>query len=109
MGEIAGDERECERAVKDGPSLAESLRYDELIAMTVPDPVRDTAEHVLEFDRLREMLAVYAASPLGRSRIATLAPSGGRDWIERQQQLTEELRGYLRCGGKFRFLRVARS
>jgi DNA mismatch repair protein MutS2 len=58
---------------------------------------------VLEFDRMREMLAVYAASPLGRSRIATLAPSGDRDWIERQQQLTEELRGYLRCGRKFDF------
>ena len=32
-----------------------------------------------------------------------LAPSGDRQWIERQQQLTEELRGYLRAGGRFDF------
>ncbi len=71
--------------------------------MSIPDAVRNTAESVLEFDRMRELLAVYAASPLGQSRIAALTPSGDRGWIERQQQLTEELRGYLRSGGKFDF------
>jgi len=60
-------------------------------------------ERVLEFDLLRQLLAAYAASPLGQQRVSQLTPSGDRQWIERQQQLTEELRGYLRAGGRFDF------
>ena len=71
--------------------------------MTVPEAIPHTSERVLEFDHLRELLAAYAASPLGQARIAALVPSRDRDWIERQQQLTEELRGYLRNGGRFDF------
>ena len=71
--------------------------------MTVPEAIPHTSERVLEFDHLRELLAAYAASPLGQARIAALAPSRDRDWIERQQQLTQELRGYLRNGGRFDF------
>src|SRR6516164_2997555 len=71
--------------------------------MSGPDAIQYTAEHVLEFDRLRELLVAYTASPLGRERIASLAPSADRRWIERQQQLTEELRGYLANGGRFDF------
>ncbi|HVP54917.1 MAG TPA: Smr/MutS family protein [Candidatus Eisenbacteria bacterium] len=72
--------------------------------MSIPDPIRHTSEHVLEFDHLRALLSAYAASPLGQSRIASLAPSRDRRWIERQQRLTQELRGYLRNGGRFDFL-----
>ncbi len=71
--------------------------------MSAPDPIRHTSDRVLEFDHLRELLAVYAASPLGQQRIASLFPTRDRQWIERQQQLTEELRGYLRSGGRFDF------
>ncbi|MGA9564740.1 MAG: endonuclease MutS2 [Candidatus Korobacteraceae bacterium] len=71
--------------------------------MTVPEAIPHTSERVLEFDHLRELLAAYSASPLGQARIATLAPSRDRNWIERQQQLTEEIRGYLRNGGRFDF------
>ncbi|HEY4932876.1 MAG TPA: endonuclease MutS2 [Terriglobales bacterium] len=71
--------------------------------MSTPNPIHHTSDRVLEFDHLRELLAVYAASPLGQQRIAALAPSGNRQWIERQQLLTEELRGYLRSGGRFDF------
>ncbi len=71
--------------------------------MTVPDAIPHTSERVLEFDHLRELLAAYSASPLGQARIGALVPSGERDWIERQQQLTEEIRGYLRNGGRFDF------
>ena len=71
--------------------------------MTVPEAIPHTSERVLEFDHMRGLLAAYAASPLGQARIAALAPSRDRDWIERQQQLTEELRGYLRNGGRFDF------
>jgi DNA mismatch repair protein MutS2 len=71
--------------------------------MSIPSPILHTSKRVLEFDHLRELLAVYAASPLGQQRIASLAPSLDRQWIERQQLLTEELRGYLRNGGRFDF------
>jgi DNA mismatch repair protein MutS2 len=71
--------------------------------MSSPNPIQHTSDRVLEFDHLRELLAVYAASPLGQQRIASLAPSRDRQWIERQQLLTEELRGYLRSGGRFDF------
>src|SRR5271166_2656459 len=71
--------------------------------MSIPDPIRHTSERVLEFDHLRELLSAYAASPLGQGRIAALGPSRDRRWIESQQQMTEELQGYLRNGGRFDF------
>src|SRR5271156_5755037 len=71
--------------------------------MSVPAAIPHTSERVLEFDHLRELLAAYAASPLGQARIAALVPSSERGWIERQQQLTAELRRYLRAGGRFDF------
>jgi len=40
---------------------------------------------------------------LGQARIAQLAPSTERAWIERQQQLTAEVGEYLRAGGSFDF------
>src|SRR5215469_7321051 len=71
--------------------------------MSLPEPIQHTSERVLEFDRLRDMLLIYAASPLGKGRIAALTPSANRRWIERQQRLSEELRGYVRNGGRFDF------
>jgi DNA mismatch repair protein MutS2 len=71
--------------------------------MSIPDPIQHISERVLEFDHLRELLLIYAASPLGKARIAGLTPSRDRHWIERQQRLSEELRGYLRNGGRFDF------
>jgi len=62
-----------------------------------------TSERLLELDHLRQLLSAYVVSPLGHARIAALAPSRDRQWIECQQQLTEELRGYLRAGGRFDF------
>ncbi len=71
--------------------------------MSSPAPISNFSERVLEFDQLRQLLAAYTASPLGRERVTQLAPSQDRPWIERQQQLTQELRGYLRSGGRFDF------
>ena len=71
--------------------------------MSIPDPIRHTSERLLEFDHFRNLLAAYTASPLGKGRIDALLPSGNRPWIERQQQLAEELRGYLQSGGRFDF------
>ncbi len=71
--------------------------------MSVPGPIEHSSQRVLEFDQLRQLLAIYTASPLGRGRVLQLAASHDVLWIERQQRLTEELRGYLRAGGRFDF------
>jgi len=71
--------------------------------MISPSPIPHASERVLEFDQLRQALAAYTASPLGHACVMQLTPSRDRSWIERQQQLTEELRGYLRSGGRFDF------
>src|SRR5215831_2211081 len=71
--------------------------------MSIPDTIHHNSERVLEFDHLRALLLIYASSPLGKGRIASLAPSCNRQWMERQQRLSEELRGYLRNGGRFDF------
>jgi DNA mismatch repair protein MutS2 len=62
-----------------------------------------TSARALEFDSMREILRAYAWSPLGQARIAGLAPSGDRAWIERQQQLAAEIREFLRVGGRLEF------
>ena len=71
--------------------------------MTTPQALSNTSERLLEFPQLRELLTAYASSPLGRGKIAALAPSRDREWIEHQQQLSEELRGYLQAGSSFDF------
>jgi DNA mismatch repair protein MutS2 len=68
-----------------------------------PNPVAHTSSRLLEFDALRDVLAGYASSPLGKRRIAQLLPSRNRPWIETQQQLTMEIREYRRGGGRFEF------
>ncbi|HYY69155.1 MAG TPA: endonuclease MutS2 [Terriglobales bacterium] len=62
-----------------------------------------TSTRALEFDSLREILRAYVHSPLGQCKIAELIPSSDRAWIERQQQLTSEIRDFLRVGGRFEF------
>src|SRR5258707_15868803 len=69
----------------------------------VPIPVTHTSSRLLEFEALRDLLAGYASSPLGKRRIAELLPSLDRPWIETQQQLTMEIREYRRGGGRFEF------
>jgi DNA mismatch repair protein MutS2 len=69
----------------------------------VPNPVTHSSSRLLEFETLRDLLAGYASSPLGKRRIAELLPSLDRLWIETQQQLTTEIREYRRVGGRFEF------
>jgi DNA mismatch repair protein MutS2 len=66
-------------------------------------PLTHTSARVLEFESLRDLLRGYASSPLGAGRIAVLAPSQDRAWIEQQQQLTSEIREFRRVGGRFEF------
>ena len=69
----------------------------------MPTPLLHSSSQVLEFDRLRELLRGYCQSELGQARVQELAPTSDRGWIERQQQLTSEVRLYLRGGGRFDF------
>ncbi len=69
----------------------------------IPSPLINTSARVLEFESLREMVGAYISSDLGRARLAELAPSTDRVWIERQQQLTAEIREFLRSGERFDF------
>jgi DNA mismatch repair protein MutS2 len=69
----------------------------------MPTPLQNSSERVLEFDRLREIVRGYCQSPLGQAEVAKLAPTADRDWIERQQQLTAEVREFFRTGGRFDF------
>jgi DNA mismatch repair protein MutS2 len=69
----------------------------------VPSPMTHSSARLLEFETLRELLAGYSSSPLGRRRIAELSPSLDRAWIETQQQLTTEIREFRRVGGRFEF------
>ena len=73
---------------------------------SLPQPVAHTSSRVLEFESLRDLLRGYASSPLGAKRIHSLAPSIDRAWIERQQQLTAEIREYRRVGGSFEFAQL---
>jgi DNA mismatch repair protein MutS2 len=69
----------------------------------VPETMKNTSAQVLEFELLRELVRGYAGSDLGRRCLAALAPSTELEWIERQQQLTGEVREFRRAGGSFNF------
>jgi DNA mismatch repair protein MutS2 len=62
-----------------------------------------TSAGVLEFESLRDLLRGYVASPLGERRLAELAPSTDRDWIQEQHRRAAEIREYRRVGGRFEF------
>jgi DNA mismatch repair protein MutS2 len=69
----------------------------------VSEALVHNSARVLEFDALRELLRGYTSSPLGRGKVATLAPSLDAAWISAQQELTEEIRAFRRVGGGFDF------
>jgi DNA mismatch repair protein MutS2 len=69
----------------------------------MPSDLTHSSARVLEFDSLLDLLRGYASSPLGQARIAALAPSSDRAWIEAQQELSSEIREFRRVGGRFEF------
>jgi DNA mismatch repair protein MutS2 len=73
----------------------------------MPASLLHNSARVLEFDSLRELLRRYCSSPLGQSRVADLAPSTNRNWIESQQALASEIREFRRIGGRFDFFGLA--
>jgi DNA mismatch repair protein MutS2 len=70
---------------------------------SVPTPLVHSSAAALEFDRLRQMVRGCCQSELGQQAVDALAPTTDADWIERQQQLTAEVRNFLRAGGRFDF------
>ncbi len=69
----------------------------------MPNPLLHTSATALEFDRLREIVRGCCQSELGQQAVDSLAPTTDSDWIERQQQLTDEVRAFFRAGGRFDF------
>ena len=71
--------------------------------MSSPNPMQNFSERFLNSISCGNCWRLTPVRPLGHERVTQLTPSGDREWVERQQQLTEELRGYLRSGGHFDF------
>jgi DNA mismatch repair protein MutS2 len=69
----------------------------------IPSPLADSSSAALDWPRLREHIAGYAASPLGRSWVMALEPCADAGWIDSQQQRTAEVRDFLASGGSFDF------
>jgi len=69
----------------------------------MPELLIQNSARVLEFDALRELLRGYSSSPLGKAKIAALAPATDSAWIGGQQELTAEVREFWRVGGRFDF------
>jgi DNA mismatch repair protein MutS2 len=69
----------------------------------VPNPMTHSSSRLLEFELLRDLIAGYASSALGKRLIEELQPSLDREWIRTQHQLATEIREYRRVGGRFEF------
>jgi DNA mismatch repair protein MutS2 len=69
----------------------------------IPSLLAESSAAALEWPRLREYIAGFAPSPLGRVWTLALEPCADAAWIDRQQQRTAEIRGFLTGGGSFDF------
>ena len=80
-------------------------RYHSRVSLlpTIPYPLTEASAVALEWPRLREHIAGYTQSPLGRAWVLALEASADAGWIETQQQRTAEVREFLRGGGGFEF------
>jgi DNA mismatch repair protein MutS2 len=65
--------------------------------------LRHSSARVLEWELLLDLLRGYTQSPLGQERVARLTSSEDPAWIERQQELTAEIRAFLKVGARFDF------
>src|ERR1041385_6856697 len=72
-----------------------------------PRPLNHTSAQTLEFQLFRQLLQGYSVSELGQRRISTILPSCDSEWIQKQQQLTVEIREFRRVGGEFDFSGLA--
>lgn len=70
---------------------------------TVLAPLAHTSAEMLEFARLREMVAGYATTAPGREWTLALEPSGDAAWVSAEQQRVSEALRLLRAGSSFDF------
>jgi DNA mismatch repair protein MutS2 len=83
------------------PEIINILAIIEIVQL--PVPLKNTSARVLEFDQLRDLLRGYTSSPVGHARVDAIEPTADHDWIERQHQLTAEIRQFLKSGARFEF------
>src|ERR1035437_1000637 len=69
----------------------------------VPSPLAQSSAEMLEFARLREMVAGYATTDPGREWTLALQPSGDARWAAVEQQRVSEALRLLRAGPSFAF------
>jgi DNA mismatch repair protein MutS2 len=69
----------------------------------VPSPLLEASSAALEWPRLRDYIAGFAHSPLGRGWVQALEPCADAAWIDAQQQRTAEIRDLLTGGESFDF------
>jgi len=69
----------------------------------VPNPLDETAGEMLEFPRLRALVAGYAGAAAGREWVLALAPSDDREWATTEQRRVREVAHLLRGGFSFDF------
>ena len=69
----------------------------------VPSSLAHTSAEMLEFARLREMVAGYATTAPGRAWTLALEPSGDAGWASIEQQRVSEAVRLLRVGPSFDF------
>ena len=70
---------------------------------SVPSPLAHTSAEMLEFARLREMVAGYATTDPGRTWTLALEPSGNAGWTAVEQQRVSEALRSLHAGPGFDF------
>lgn len=69
----------------------------------IPEPLEQTAGEMLEFTRLRELVASFSGTDSGRDWTLALTPSRNAGWAAKQHQRVEESLRLLRQGSDFDF------
>ena len=72
-------------------------------ASRIFDALRRSAEHLLEFDRLREIVAGFATCAPGQRAVMALAPRIERGWLKAEFAMIGEAIAYLRSGSELGF------
>ncbi len=72
-------------------------------ASRIFDGLRRSAEHLLEFDRLREIVAGFATCAPGQRAVLALAPRMERGWLKAEFAMIGEAIAYLRGGSELGF------
>jgi DNA mismatch repair protein MutS2 len=69
----------------------------------VPAPLAEISADALEWERLRDLVAGYASSPVGRGWVNALAASTDKAWLDTQHSRWEEARRLIAAQASFDF------